>query len=156
MGDETGSAWPPQRRLEVQGAGHDAVPAIGPDDQSRPQGLATSVDRCHDTLDVTLSGNQIADMSAFSHLDACLASAVQQQGIEPVAREAERALPWSSGFEVDQKALTIRRVDGHECHSVRPQGPQLSAESKVTENPGSGRIDVLGAWFVAGKPCLVE
>jgi hypothetical protein len=95
-------------------------------------------------------------MGAFAHLHTYLAGAIEEQGVESIAREPERRTPRLGGTEIGEESTPTRCVDEHGLHAVRAQSLEVMREPEFTEQPGPGRIDVLRAGFVTREACLVE
>jgi hypothetical protein len=95
-------------------------------------------------------------MGALAHLHACPTGAIEEQRVEPVAREPERRTPRIGGSEIGEESTPARCMDEHRLHTMRAQNLEISRESQFTEQPRPGRIDVLRAGFVTWEACLVE
>jgi hypothetical protein len=95
-------------------------------------------------------------MGAFAHLHACPTGAIEEQRVEPVAREPERRTPRIGGSEISEESTPARGMEEQRLHTMRAQNLEISRESQLAEQPRPGRIDVLRAGFVTREACLVE
>jgi hypothetical protein len=95
-------------------------------------------------------------MGALAHLHARPTGAIEEQRVEPVARESDRRTPRLGGPEIGEEATPTRCVDEHGLHAVRAQSPEVICEPEIAQQPSPGWIDVLRAGFVTREACLVE
>jgi hypothetical protein len=132
------------------------MPPVGADSQRGPQGHADALDRALNPLHRAVRDHDVAHMGAFAHLHTHLTGAIEEQGVESVAREPDRRTPRLGGSEIGEESTPTRCVDEHRLHAVRSQSLEVISEPELTEQPRPGRIDVLRAGFVTWEACLVE
>ena len=132
------------------------MPSVGADRQRRPQGHADAVDRALNPLHRPVRDQDVAHMGALAHLHACLTGAIEEQRVEPVAREPDRRTPRLGDPEIGEKTAPARCMDEHGLHAMRAQSLEIACEPQLAEQPRPGRIDVLRAGFVTWEACLVE
>jgi hypothetical protein len=104
------------------------MPPVGADSQRSPQGLADAVDRAFNTLHRAVRDSDVAHMGAFTHLHTCLAGAIEEQGVEPVAREPDRRTPRFGGPKIGEESTPARCVDEHGLHTVSTQSVEVIGE----------------------------
>jgi hypothetical protein len=96
------------------------MPSIGADGEWRPQRYAIAIDRGHDAANTPVLDKDVTDVSTFTHHYTGVPRAIEEESVEPVAREPDRGAPWLSGPEIGEKTVPAGRMDEHGLHAVRP------------------------------------
>src|SRR5919112_1069941 len=115
------------------------MPPVGADSQWGPEGHADTIDRALDPLHRAARDHDIAHMGAFAHLYTHLTGAIEEQGVESVAREPDRRTPRLGGPEIGEESTSARCVDEHALHAVRTQSLKVICKPELAEQPRPGR-----------------
>jgi hypothetical protein len=67
----------------------------------------------------TVRDHDVAYMGAFAHFHTHLAGAIEEQGVESIAREPDCRTPRLGGPEIGEESTPARCVDEHGLHAVR-------------------------------------
>jgi hypothetical protein len=131
VGHEPCPLWPAQWEVETEQAGDDSMSPVRPDGERRPQRHAAAVDRGNDTADTSVLDNDVADMSALTHHYPRVPRTIEEEGVEPEAREPDRPAPWCDSPEIGEKTTSPRRMDEHALHAMSAKVIEVALEPEV-------------------------